>query len=104
MKIEYGVAYSYHYSGSHYSNIRACFNDYDSAKEYADTLEDGLPTIYCVIDKKYVFYCDRSQVKNEPYRLYKIETFEGGQIWTMIWWNDFCKNPQKFLHLAEGIL
>jgi hypothetical protein len=62
-----------------------------------------MPTIYAIVDNKYAFYCECSAVVNEPYKIYSLENIEGGQIETRIWWKEFLKNPEKFLHLAQKI-
>ena len=105
MKFEFRVASLYHFSGANPEYIKGpSFNNYDSAKEYSNTLDECMPTIYLVVDEKYVFYCERSTVENIPYKIYRIQSFEGGQIETKIWWTEFIKNPKKYLHFVQKIL
>lgn len=103
MEIEFGVAYLYHMGGAKPKHIDDCrFKDYDSARAYANTFDDGEPTIYLIVNNKYAFYCKRSMVVNEPAWVYSIESKPWGQIETRIWWEDFKKNPAKFFSLAVG--
>lgn len=110
MIIEFGVAWTPHSNGARYTKIdHKRFPDYDKALEYACTFDDCLPTIYLIVDKKYVFDCRRSKVKNIPYCIYHIERIMSdrgstGMVETSIWWDDFVKDYKKYLHLAEGEL
>lgn len=105
MKIEFAVASCCHMAGAGINYIRReRFLDYDSAKAYADTFNDCLPTIYIVINDLYVFYCHRSAVANTISWIYSIESKPWGQVETKIWWNKFIENPEAFFHLAVGKL
>ena len=105
MKIEFGVAVCPHFSGADVKYLlKERFSTYDEANQYAESYHDiCMPTIYVIVDNKYAFYCERSAVANEPYKIYSLENIEGGQIETRIWWKEFLKNPEKFLHLAQKI-
>lgn len=110
MKIEFGVAVQYHFAGATPDHLHgARFATYDEADRYAENYRDECePTIYVIVDDIYVFYCERSAVANEPYKIYHLAPYgEGhaeGQIETRIWWREFKKNPKKYLHLATAIL
>ncbi|MBR5314183.1 MAG: hypothetical protein IKU45_02075 [Clostridia bacterium] len=102
MNITYGVAVAYHCSGATPDCLRKeRFNSYDEADKFADEFRDECePTIYLILDEKYVFHCKRSAVCNEPYKIYSLEHFPEGQIEKSIWWEYFIKNPYNFLDLA----
>ncbi len=106
MKYEFAVAYAYHMSGGKVEDIDSRrFADYDSAEEYAHSFDDCHPTIYIIIDDKYVFYCHRSMVSNSISWVYSIEAkTPWGQVETRIWWKALEENPSAFYHLAEGII
>ena len=106
MKVEFGVAICYHCCGAspkHLTEER--FTDYDSANAFAEKFrEECEPTIYCIINDKYIYYCSRSAVENSIYQIYNIQNMGWGQIETRIWWREFEKNPKKFFQFAVGIL
>jgi hypothetical protein len=106
MLIEFGVAACTHSSGADVKYLlKERFSTYDEAHQYAESYHDiCMPTIYVIVDNKYAFYCERSAVVNEPYKIYSLENIEGGQIEIRIWWKDFIKQPQSFLHLSAGII
>ena len=106
MKIEFGVAVQYHMAGATPDHLHgARFATYDDADRYAEDYRDECePTIYVIVDDTYVFYCERSAVANEPYKVYHLAGFKEGQIETRIWWREFKANPQKYLHFATAIL
>lgn len=105
MIIEYGVAYAHHFCGAPYTQMDDMrFSDYDKALEYASTFEDCEPTIYLIVDKKYVFDCERSKVKNCPYCIYNVEKIVGGIVKVSIWWHEFIKDYEKYLYLSVGEL
>ena len=105
MKIEFGVAVKPHFSGADVENLLSRrFPTYDDAQNFADDFVTiCMPTIYTIFDNKYAFLCERSAVENEPFRIYSITSIEGGQVETSIWWKEFLKSPEKFLHLAQKI-
>lgn len=81
------------------------FKDYDSAREYAQ--QWACPsTIYFVVNRKWIFFCERSAVVNRPHVLYNIRPLPGyeGQVETRIWWPAFVSDPEKFLEFAQEIL
>lgn len=85
--------------------LKERFATYDEADAFAERYRDECePTIYLIVDGKYVFYCARSAVANEPYKVYHLENIKDGQVETRIWWEEFKKNPKEFLHLAEAVL
>ena len=106
MDIKFGVAVAYHCAGAGPSALHENrFATYDEADQYADQYRDECePTIYVIVDNKYVFYCKRSAVANEPHIIYHLETFDEGQIETRIWWRKFSEHPENFLHLATAII
>lgn len=108
MNLEFGVAYLYHHAGAPPKYLDGhWFKDYDSAAEHARRFcDECAPTIYLVVNRKWVFYCERSAVCNEPYVVYSIQVLPGnvGQVETRIWWSEFIKDPEKYLHYAESVL
>ena len=106
MKIEFGVAIKYHFSGAGPEHLhKERFPDYDSANRYASGYcDECVPTIYLIADGKYVFCCERSAVSNEPYKVYNIQSYPWGQVETRVWWREFIANPKAYLHLAEAVL
>lgn len=102
MKYQFAVAVQYHFSGASPDRItKERFNDYDSANAFADTFRDECePTIYIIIDEKYVFYCTRSAVANKVAYVYSLQSTGWGQIKTTIWWENLIKNPEIFYYLA----
>jgi hypothetical protein len=104
MKFEFGVAARYRGSGDIEDLYPSRFADYDSAHEYAKTFEECFPTIFFIVDEKYVFRCKRCATLNQPYKIYKIECHPWGQVETCVWWSEFIKEPEKYLFFAEGII
>lgn len=107
MKYEFGVACQYHCAGAGIDCIGELrFPDYASAKDYADKEDECIPTIYIIINDRYVFYCGEYLVTPRPGDavpwIYSIESKPWGQIETRIWWGKFIENPEAFFHLAEG--
>ena len=104
MKIEFGVAVMYHFSGANPDHLTPeRFATYDEADEFAEYYRDECePTIYVILGGQYVFNCKRSAVENAPYKIYHIESFKEGQTETSVWWEEFTANPQNFLHLAQA--
>lgn len=105
MKINFGVAIAFHFSGADVSRLSPQrFSTYDEAAEYANRYcHECVPTIYAILNDEYAFYCERSAVRNVPYMVSQIKTIEGGQVETRIWWEMFVKNPEKFIHLGQRI-
>ena len=105
-KYEYGVAYRDHYAGATPDYLTSeRFQDYDSAQNWAsNNIIDCFPTIYLIVDDKYVFHCTRSKVENLPYEIEYYQTTEWGQITTIVWWKNFIQEPTKFFHLCAGKL
>ena len=106
MDIKFGVAVAYHMAGATPDKLlKERFSTYDEADRYAEQYRDVCePTIYLIVDNRYVFNCERSAVANEPYKVYYIKNFKEGQIETRVWWREFTKDPKKFLYLAETII
>jgi hypothetical protein len=106
MKVCYGVAIKPRFSGADVEDLLPKrFITYDDAKEYSEKYQhECVPTIFLILNNKYAFYCERSKVTNEPYKIYSLTTFNEGQIEIRIWWKDFIKQPQSFLHLSAGII
>ena len=106
MKIQFGVAIQYHCSGADPDHLtKDRFATYDEADLFAEMCRDECePTIYVILNDKYVFHCERSAVANQPYKIYHLETFKGGQVETRIWWREFTTHPLDFVHLAQAIL
>jgi hypothetical protein len=101
--MEFGVASCHHMAGAYPKYIdHHRFKDYDSAQAYARTFKECVPTIYLIVNNRYAFYCERSKVENGIAWVYSIESKPWGQVETRIWWRDFQKNPEAFLHLAVG--
>ena len=102
---EYAVSFAHH-SGLVSAGLDGkWFEDYDSAYKYAQRW--GYPfTVHFVINRKWIFCCKRSAVKNEPSVLYNIRPLPGyvGQVETKIWWSAFAREPGKFLDYAEEVL
>lgn len=105
MKIKFRVAVEYHRAGADAKSLLPQqFSTYDDANAFAETYRHECePTIFVVVDNLYAFYCERSAVANEPYKVYSLKTTDYGQIETRIWWREFKKDPEKFLHLAIKI-
>ena len=109
-KYEFGVAFLYHRCGAGPEHMDECrFKTYKEAREYAKrTAFECNPTIYIIINDKYVFYChpyglDEYATEDSPCAyIYSIESKSWGQMRTTIWWREFAKNPSAFLHLAEA--
>lgn len=106
MKIEFAVAVQYHFTGATPDHLtKERFATYDDADAFAEQYRDECaPTIYVIVNNKYVFNCERSAVANEPYKIYYLKGFEEGQIEIRVWWREFKKDPKKFLHLATAII
>ena len=107
MKYEFAVAHAYHMSGAKVADIDSMrFSNYREAQEYARTfLEYCEPTIYIIIDDKYAFYCQYSELFDEVPWVYSIEAkTPWGQVETRIWWKALKENPSAFYHLAEGVI
>ena len=106
MKYEFAVAHAYHMSGGRVEDIdNMRFLNYKEAEDYARTfLEYCHPTIYIIIDNKYVFYCHYSEIFDEVPWVYSIQSTPWGQIETRIWWNKLVENPSVFYHFAVGEL
>ena len=109
MKYEFGVARSHHCSGTGVDALGSeRFPTYEKAWEYARQEDECRPTIYIIIDEKYVFYCtpyakSSYASSDQPVpRIYSIESKPWGQVETRIWWAGFKKNPSAFYHLAVG--
>lgn len=102
MKYQFAVAVHYHHMGANPDHIRKeRFDDYDSADAFAQNYRDECePTIYVIIDEKYVFYCERTAVDNKVAYVYSLQSTGWGQIKTSIWWEDFLENPEIFYYLA----
>ena len=102
MKYQFAVAVEYHCIGADPDHIRKeRFDDYDSANAFAENYRDECePTIYIIIDEKYVFYCKRSAVDNAVSYVYSLQSTGWGQIKTSIWCEDFLENPEIFYYLA----
>lgn len=105
MRIEFAVSCASHMFGSTLSNMNPKrFNSYDEAFHYGHEIEEGCyPTVYCIVDGKYILNCQRCEFDNVPYKVYKYESLEHGYIETAVWWEDFVKNPEEFLYLAINI-
>jgi hypothetical protein len=103
MKYEFGVASLTHFSGAGPEYMgKERFTDYDSAKEWAtNNIYDCWPTIYVIVDG-YAFHCERSAVENIPHCIQHFQSTEWGMIKTIVWWNEFIQNPEKFYHLSAG--
>lgn len=109
MKYEFAVACACHCSGAGIQYIgKERFSTHKAAQNYADKIDDCIPTIYIIIDDKYVFYCHPYHpsvwlAKNDvvPW-VYSIQPTPWGEIETRIWWRELIKNPQAFYHLAVG--
>ena len=105
------ITFEYAVSFAHYSGLGSVclsgewFDNFDSAYKYAQQSKCPF-TVYFVVNRKWVFYCERSFVANEPYVLYNIRPFPGnaGRVETKIWWSEFIKAPQNFLCYAEAVL
>ena len=105
MLITFGVAVAYHRAGADASDLLPeRFATYDEAYQFSRSyIHECDPTIYVIYNNEYAFYCSRSACKNEPYRIYHLKSFDGGQIQTSVWWEDFVNNPRKYLHLGQKI-
>jgi hypothetical protein len=114
MKCEFGIAYKPHHSGASANDLtERRFPTFRQANKAAHSYDDCFPSIYLIIDDKYVFHFRpyNSEVwENIPedgnyisYILH-IESKPWGQIRTLVWWEEFVKNPEQFFHLAERIL
>ena len=111
MKYEFAVAAASHMNDAPPEYIgKKRFADYRSAKDFANTYDDCNPTIYIIIDDKYVFCC--CPYANHVFLtddmvvqyVYSIELKPWGYVKTLIWWEDFVQNPQEFYHLAQGTI
>ena len=107
MKYAFGVAEKYHFAGAGVEDLgKTRYPDYASAKAYADTVDDCLPTIYIIIDDKYAFYCEPYKTPLQPGDVVpfvsSIECKPWGQVETRIWWKALEQNPEAFYHLAVG--
>jgi hypothetical protein len=102
MKYQFAVAVQYHCMGADPDRItKERFDDYDSANAFADKYrEECEPTIYIIIDEKYIFYCKRSAVANKVSYVYSLQNTGWGQIKTTIWWEHLVENPKNFYYLA----
>lgn len=105
MKVDFGVAVAFHFSGADVSQLLPKrFPTYDEAAEYANGYRhECVPTIYAILNDEYAFYCERSAVKNEPYEVYCLTLTEEGYNKTGVWWKIFVRNPEKFIHLGQRI-
>ena len=103
--ISFGIAVQNHMAGAGVDKLLPeRFSTYDEANHFAGQYRTECdPTIYVILNEEYAFNCERSAVQNKPYKVYHLQTFEEGQIETRIWWADFVKNPEKFLHLGQKI-
>ena len=102
-KIEFGVAAADRTIGTVKDLYPCRFADYDSAKAYANTFGDCFPTVFCIVNDKYVFNCERCATLNRPYKIYKIESHDWGQTTTSVWWDNFITEPEKYFSFAEII-
>lgn len=104
MDLKFGIAVASHMAGAGVDRmLKERFATYDEADAYAERYRDECePTIYVIVNNKYAFYCERSAVANEPYKVYHLKHFKEGQVETRIWWREFKRNPEAFLHLATG--
>jgi hypothetical protein len=102
MKYQFAVAVEYHCIGADPDHIREeRFDDYDSADAFAQNFrEECEPTIYVIIDEKYVFYCKRAVIGNQVAYAYSRQYTGWGYIKTVIWWEDLLENPKNFYYLA----
>lgn len=102
MKYQFAVAIQYHCIGAGPDRItKERFDDYDSADAFADKYRDECePTIYIIIDEKYVFYCERSDFDNEVACVYNLQFTGWGKIKIDIWWEHLIENPKNFYYLA----
>lgn len=106
MRFEFGVAHQSHMAGANPDKLDKCrFADYYSADEYADGFRDECePTIYLIVEGKYVFHCKTVYGGNDLAWVYHLESKPWGQIETRIWWKEFKANPEKFFDLAQAVL
>lgn len=106
MKLQFGVAICCHCTGANPDYLtKDRFATYEEADKFAEMYrEECEPTIYVILNDKYVFHCERSAVENQPYKIYHLKIFKEGQIETRIWWKEFTKHPLDFVHLAQAIL
>lgn len=105
MQISFGVAVAMHFAGANVSDLLPKrFPTYDDADQYAESYKhDCVPTIFVILNEEHAFYCTRSAVKNEPYEVYCLALTEEGYNKTGVWWEDFVRNPEKFIHLGQRI-
>lgn len=107
MKIKFGVAYENRTFGAPYTKMDGIyFSDYKSAVDYSNGIDDCYPTIYVIIDDKYVYECEGESKfgYNCITWLSKTETVDDVIITYRINWSKFCEHPEKFYKYAVGIL
>lgn len=106
MEIKFCVSCIHHFSGGDPKSIDyQRFDDYDSAfKRGKEIEEECIPAVCCIVDEKYIFNCERSEVDNIPYKIYKIHSSEEGFVEIAVWWKYFINNPKKYSRLACYVL
>lgn len=114
MKCEFGIAYKPHHSGASANDLtKERFSTYLQAVKATQSYDDCFPSIYLIVNDKYVFYFEpynsaiwenKPEDSNFVCYIVHIESKPWGQIRTLVWWEEFIKNPEQFFHLAERVL
>lgn len=103
MKFEYYIAARDHCFGAEPEDIiwNMPFYYFSEALREARSYENCFPTIYFVVDKKYIFYVDKSKVDENPYRLFTIKEIEKDVRQEIsIDFKKFLESPERFLKYA----
>lgn len=109
--IEYYRSSTYRSFGGRIEDIdwNEPFKDYRKAAKRPDYFipEDGL-SVYVVLDKKYVFYCEPYATciqnnKTHPCNIKCYNTIDNGltHVTYVVYWKDFIKNPYFFTKYAS---
>lgn len=103
MKFEYYIAARDHCFGAEPEDIiwNMPFYYFSEALRVARSYENCFPTIYFVVNKKYIFYVDKSKVNENPYRLFTIKEIEKDVRQEIsIDFKKFLESPERFLKYA----
>lgn len=107
MKIEYAVSFPlWHTVGGNFRAEDPRFDTYEKAQQHAQENCDSsyLPDIYLVLNDKYVFNTVKHPFEDKLSKISRIVPIDGGYITTEIFWENFQKDPEKYLFVADIVL